>query len=145
MIILVLFIVLVGSITAYSIIEKKEDSDAWKLLFAGTGWISGITTAALIIIAIVTYPFSLDNLSKMENFYKVNNEVFSKAVASFPDAVRVQTGTNITQTFTLSWDYTKKVLEYNKDLAWYRKYQKHWFIGIFVAKVPNSLHFIKMG
>ena len=80
----------------------------------------------------------------MENFYETNNKVFSKAVANFPDAARVETSSDTTQIFTLSYDYTKEVLDYNEDLKWYREYQKHWFLGIFIGKAPDSLKFIEI-
>ena len=144
MVILVLLIVMVCSIVLHSVIEKKADSETWELLFDVTWRVSGVIAALMLVIALITYSASLWNLSDMENFYEQNNKVFSKAVANFPDAARVETSTDTTQIFTLSYDYTKEVLDYNKDLNWYKKYQKHWFIGIFVSKAPDNLKFIKI-
>lgn len=127
-----------------SVFKKElEQVDLWMPLKIGA-ICSWIILAIMIITVLISYPGSLSNIAKMENFYERNQKIFSEAVSKFPDAVTVKTKEGTVETVRLSWDYTKEVLGYNQNLKWYKKYQTHWFFSIFVARVPDKLQFIKL-
>lgn len=141
MIILILLAVTVVCFILVSILKDKVD-----VMIEGVLRVARvccvIVLGTLLIIVLISYPSSLITISKMENFYERNQRIFLEAVGKFPDAVKTKEGT--VETVSLSWDYTKEVLEYNQHLEWYKRYQDHWFFSIFVGKVPDKLQFIEI-
>lgn len=141
-ILLFLAIGLVCLALAGVVAKKRLDSAETALNVIGV--CSLIVMALLTVIALISYPCSLNNISNMENFYERNHQMFVEAVGKYPNAVTVKTKDDTTETVRLSWDYTKKVLDYNNDVKWYKKYQDHWFYGVFVGKIPEKLDFVQL-
>ena len=108
------------------------------------GIISVVIFGIMVVVALIAYPCSLSEISKMENFFDRNQEIFSQAVEKFPDAATIKNINGATVTKNLSWKYTNEVLDYNASLKWYKKYQDHWFTSIFVGQMPDRLNFIKL-
>jgi len=106
------------------------------------GIIMEVVFAFMAVIAIISYSGSLETVAQMENFYERNGRLLADAVEWYPDAITVRNSNGATETVRLSWEYTDQVLEYNENLKWHRNYQSHWFMGIFVASVPDSLGFL---
>lgn len=103
-----------------------------------------IISAVFLFIYLITYPTSLNSISKMDAFYANNQKVYRQAVEKFPDSGRTVTGGHTTTVYLLSYDMTKAIIKYNIKLTWYRNYQDHWFLGGFVGKVPDNLKHITL-
>lgn len=56
----------------------------------------------------------------------------------------IRNSNGATETVKLSRDYTMKILECNRNLTWYKKYQGHWFSSFFICEVPDELTYIKI-
>ncbi|TSC52254.1 MAG: hypothetical protein LiPW41_465 [Parcubacteria group bacterium LiPW_41] len=102
-----------------------------------------IILVILVCSVLISLPFSLGTVSDLENFYTRNQNIYQEAVVSFPDAATLTASDGTTKTTKITWDYTRQVLKYNEDLQWYRKYQNHWFLGVFMSSVPDSLKYVQ--
>lgn len=98
----------------------------------------------LLCIVFISLPLSMGTVSDLENFYARNQSIYSKAVVAYPDAATISTSDATTTTVKISWDYTQDVLRYNSELQWYKNYQNHWFLNVFITSVPDSLKFIQL-
>lgn len=124
--------------------EKSYESQSAQKTSIFFGIASLVIAAIMGIIVLISYPTSLNTVSKMENFYERNHDIYKNGVETFPDATTVKTKEGTVETVKLSWDYTHEVLSYNENLKWYRRYQNNWFYGVFVAKLPADLVFIDL-
>ena len=106
------------------------------------GVITLISSGFFIITSLISYPISLDTIAGMEAFYTNNQTVYKQAVEKFPESGRIVAREDTTTVYLLSYDMTKDIMRYNTNLTWYNRYQEHWFLGGFVAKVPSNLKHI---
>jgi hypothetical protein len=120
---------------------KGGDSGQDFSLVGGVAW---IIAAVMIVVLLISYPISLSTVSSMENFYLRNQKIYAEAVEKFPNAARVETTNGTAKTVLLSYEYTKEVMDYNKELQWYFNYQNHWFLKPFITKVSDKLKFIEL-
>lgn len=95
-------------------------------------------------IAMITYTISLGTIADMEAFYERNYAMYTQSVKEFPNSGKAITKNDATTVITLPYDRVKLIAEYNSDLTWYKRYQKHWFIGGFVGKIPHNLNYITL-
>jgi hypothetical protein len=119
-------------------------SDTLSRAFNAAGVGSWVIMAVLLIVLLISYPASLSMVSSMENFYLRNQKIYAEAVEKFPNAARVETTHGAAKTVLLSYKYAEEVMDYNKELQWYRNYQDHWLIKPFVTKVSDKLKFIEL-
>lgn len=117
-------------------------NDGGPVIFLGV--VLEIILVVLLIIVAISQTDSSRTVSNLENFYARNQKIYAEAVVVFPDAAKTQTSDATTTTTKLSWDYTQDVMWYNRELQWYRNYQNNWFLGVFIATVPDSLKFIEL-
>ena len=108
------------------------------------GVLTLISSGFFIITSLITYPVSLDTIAGIEAFYDNNQTVYKQAVEKFPESGRIVTREDTTTVYLLSYDMTKSIMGYNTNLTWYNRYQEHWFLGGFVAKIPNNLDYISI-
>jgi len=137
-------LLLVGGLIAIKIairLEKttQEVAGYW---FAGIGVVTWVVGGIMVVILLFTYPISLGQVSDLENFHERNYDLFTGAVEEFPDAATVMTKEDTSTKQMLSYKFVQDVLEYNRELNWYRTNQEHWFIGPFVGRVSDELEFI---
>ena len=135
MLLIIMMILTVAVMTFWDRIVSKYDLEPLG------GCIIGVT-AFLFLVTMIAYPCSLDTIAKMESFHDTNKFVYEKAVEKFPNSGRVITKNDSTNVITLSYDRIKLIAHYNENLTWYKRYQKNWFIGGFIGKVPKDLKYI---
>ena len=107
--------------------------------------LGGLITAVagiLCFATMVSYPVSLDTIAEMKSFHDTNKFVYETAVKEYPNSGRILTRNDATVVTTLPYDRIKLICSYNNNLTWYRMYQKHWFMGGFVGRVPQCLKYI---
>lgn len=127
------------------VLDKKSSNFEIAKKTSNSFGITSLVIATIMgIIILVSYPTSLDTVSKMENFYERNRDIYKGGVEMFPDATTVKSKEGTVETVKLSWDYTHEVLSYNENIKWYRRYQNNWFYGVFVTKLPVNLDFIDL-
>ena len=139
---LVIGLLIVG--LALIFVGDRYLGDTLPVVFKAGGVIMEILFAILAVVALVSYSVSLDTVADVESFSARNHRIFATAVAEYPGAVTVRNSNGATETVRLSWEYVEQVLAYNENLLWYRKYQDHWFLGIFITSVADNLEFIEL-
>jgi len=135
MFLLLVIILAIITIAIWSKIVAKHDLEALG---------SCITVVAILFstAALISYSVSLDTIAKMKSFHDTNKFVYEVAIKEYPNSGRILTRNDATVVTTLPYDRIKLICSYNSNLTWYRMYQKHWFIGGFVGKVPQNLKYI---
>lgn len=133
------FVILLGIIPIifWTKINKKHNYECgciWAMI------ISGI----IVFVHLITYSASLDTIAEMEVFYTNNKTVYNQAVEKFPEAGKIITKEDVTIMHVLAYKMTEEIIDYNKNLTWYHKYQSHWLLGGFVGKVPDNLKYISI-
>lgn len=101
-----------------------------------------VVSVVLAMVAMISYPMSFDRIAETEAFYNKNKYVYARSVKEFPNSGKAITRDDSTTVITLPYDMVKSIIEYNTYLTWYRKYQRHWFIGGFVGRISNNLDYI---
>ena len=56
------------------------------------------------------------------------------------DVVALSTYDGKATYFTFPALFARKIEIYNKNLAFYRRWQNHWFVGDFISTVPDDLN-----
>ena len=142
MLIVLLFL---GGTAAFFIamgLSKTNHNDACNW-FVGTAVMTWVVGAVAVAVLLISYPTSLGTISDLENFQERNYRFFLLAVEEFPDSAMVMTKEDTSTKKMLSYEYVVSVLQYNKELKWYRMYQNHWFLSPFIGMVSDDLEFIE--
>jgi hypothetical protein len=136
---MLLILLIVITIVCLVVGEVKDNTG-----LTTTGIVLCVCSVILIIVWLCSYPTSLSSINDMENFYKRNQQIMADAVEKYPDAAVMKNSDGATTQTKLNYEYTQKVMDYNKGLNWYRKYQHNPVIAPFVGEVSEDLQFIKL-
>lgn len=130
---LMLLIVMIGCIYGYC------KSHSFDTLFGALSWITGIIGCLLFAISIISYFISAETVTRMQAFYYDTTKAYEEVIKEYPDAVEITTSQGSVTLKQVPVMMLERIESYNLNLAFYRRWQDHWFVGDFISWIPDDL------
>ena len=134
---MVISIILIALMAVYIYLYTKFDE--FDTLFSALGWITGIVGCLMFVISLICYSESAGTVTSMQAFYNDTTKAYEEVLKEHPNAVEITVSQGSVTLVKVPVMYLKRIEEFNYDLAFYRRWQDHWFVGDFISWVPDEL------
>jgi hypothetical protein len=75
----------------------------------------------------------------MQAFYYDTTKAYEEVIKEYPDAVEITTSQGSVTLKQVPVMMLERIESYNLNLAFYRRWQDHWFVGDFISWIPDDL------